>query len=81
MAAQFGNFSQNSLEMLQKSPIHWICEVKGHRKAGSESLLYPLYYVTELSARVETERNYCEQYGQEPVAVAADSRGLTLGVQ
>ena len=81
MAAQCGNFSQNSLEMFQKSPIHWIREVKGHRKAGSESLLYPLYYVTELSARVETERNYCEQYGQEPVAVAADSRGITLGFQ
>lgn len=81
MAAQFGNFSQNSLEMFQKSPIHWIREVKGHRTAGSESLLYPLYYVTELSARVETERNYCEQYGQEPVAVAADSRGITLGFQ
>ena len=65
--------------MFQKSPLHWIHEVKVHRKAGSESVLDPLYYVTELSARVETERNYCEQYGQEPVAVAADSRGLTLG--
>mgnify|MGYP001432438474 FL=1 len=67
--------------MFQKSPLHWIHEVKVHRKAGSESVLDPLYYVTELSARVETERNYCEQYGQEPVAVAADSRGITLGFQ
>ena len=67
--------------MFQKSPLHWIHEVKVHRKAGSESVLDPLYYVTELSARVETERNYCEQYGQEPVAVATDSRGITLGFQ
>ena len=67
--------------MFQKSPLHWIHEVKVHRKAGSESVLDPLYYATELSARVETKRNYCEQYGQEPVAVAADSRGITLGFQ